>query len=419
VSASEASRDAEPGTVRLMHVVTVPESFVFLRGQLGFMHAHGFRITGVSSPGPFQEVIAREEPIELRSIEMPRRITPRQDLGTVARLARAMRRVRPQIVHAHTPKGGLLGMLAARLAGVPVRVYHMRGLPFMSASGARRRLLQATERVACALADRVICVSHSLRESAIAHGLCAPEKIVTLAGGSGNGVDAVSRYAPRADDPSRRSAIRRGWDVPAGATVIAFIGRVVVDKGVCELAAAWALLRDAHPDAWLVLAGSEEPQNAVPPSVLAGLRRDPRVRLLGHVHEPRDVYVGADVVTLPTYREGFPNVLLEAAAMRRPVVSTRVPGCVDAVVEEETGLLVPAREHAALARALGRYLAEPALRAEHGQAARVRVLREFDQRRIWEALRAEYLALLTARGQALPAERETGPLAPRDVPAFG
>jgi glycosyltransferase involved in cell wall biosynthesis len=89
------------------------------------------------------------------------------------------------------------------------------------------------------------------------------------------------------------------------------------------------------------------------------------------------------------------------------------------VVEEETGLLVPAREHAALARALGRYLAEPALRAEHGQAARVRVLREFDQRRIWEALRAEYLALLTARGQALPAERETGPLAPRDVPAFG
>lgn len=400
-------------TVRLMHVVTVPESFVFLRGQLRHMHAHGFRITGVSSAGPFQSVIAREEPIELLTIQMPRRITPGQDVGAVSRLARAIRRIRPAIVHAHTPKGGLLGMLSARLAGVPVRVYHMRGLPFMTATGSRRLLLEATERVACALADRVICVSHSLREAAIEHRIVEREKIVTLAGGSGNGVDATVRYAPQHGDAARRAAVRSAWSVPASATVIAFVGRIVIDKGVRELAAAWSRLRDAHPDAFLVLAGPEETQNAVPADVLQALRGDGRVRLLGHVSDPRDVYLAADVVALPTYREGFPNVLLEAAAMALPVVSTRVPGCVDAVVEQETGQLVPARDADALADALARYLGDPALRARHGAAARVRVLREFDQRRIWEALRSEYEALLSRRGIAAP----TATVRPRMSPA--
>lgn len=392
----------DAGTVRLVHVVTVPESFVFLRGQVRHMHARGFRVTGVSSAGPYQAAFAREEPVELLTVEMPRRITPLHDLGAVSRLARAIRRIRPHIVHAHTPKGGLLGMLAARVAGVPVRVYHMRGLPFMTATGGRRRLLVATERVACALADRVICVSHTVREAAVAHGLCAPGKIVTLAGGSGNGVDATGRYAPRADDAARRASVRRAWGVPADAPVILFVGRLVIDKGVQELAAAWARVREAHPDAHLVLAGPEEAQNAVPSSVLDALRGDARVHLLGHLAEPRDAYVAADVVALPTYREGFPNVLLEAAAMRLPVVSTRVPGCVDAVVDEVTGLLVPARDARALADALTRYLDDPALGAAHGAAARARVLRDFDQRRIWEALHGEYLALLAARGLPIP-----------------
>ena len=403
-----------------MHVVTVPETFGFLRGQLCYMHAHGFDTTGVSSRGPFQRLFAREEPVDLLTIDMPRRITPLRDLVAVTQLTQAIRRVRPTIVHAHTPKGGLIGMLAARAAGVPVRMYHMHGLPFMTATGRRRRLLRTTERISCALADRVICVSHSLRAAALEHGLCAPEKILTLAGGSANGMDAIGRFAPGEDDAERRVAVRAAWGVPADGTVVAFVGRIVVDKGVRELEAAWADIRTRHPTAHLVLAGPEEPQDAVPPAVLERLRCDPRVHLLGHVDEPRDVYVAADVLVLPTYREGFPTVLLEAGAMGLPVVSTFVPGCVDAVVEGETGLLVAARDSSALVDALERYLSDPALRARHGAAARLRVLREFEQRRIWEALRSEYERLLDQRGLPRPAagaSSDPGPLSDRATTA--
>jgi glycosyltransferase involved in cell wall biosynthesis len=232
--------------------------------------------------------------------------------------------------------------------------------------------------------------------------LCPPEKIVTLLGGSGNGVDAAGRFAPRADDADRRTELRAQWEIPGHAPVVAFVGRLVRDKGIVELSEAWRDVRDRFPGAHLLIAGPLEPQDPVPAATLDALRADPRVRLLGPVPEPRDVYLAADLVTLPTYREGFPNVPLEAAAMARPVVATRIPGCVDAVTDGETGLLVPARDIAGLADALARYLADPALRAAHGARGRERACRDFDRTRIWTALREEYGALLAARGLRAP-----------------
>ena len=391
---------ASTGRVRLVHVLTVPESFLFLRGQLGYMHERGFELWGISSSGPYQGTIAALEPITLATVEMPRRITPLADLRAVRALVAAIRRVRPTIVHAHTPKGGLLGMLAARAVGVPVRVYHMRGLPMLTARGVRRALLRWSERIACACAHRVICVSHSVRAVAVAERLVAADRIVTLCGGSGNGVDAYGRFAPRPADRTLRAERRAQWSLPPDAVVVAFVGRVVRDKGVVELAQAWTALRERHPDAHLVIAGAVEPQDPVPEAVLAGLRGDARVHFLGHADEVRDVYAAADLIVLPTHREGFPNVPLEAAAMQLPVVSTRIPGCVDAVADGRTGLLVPPGDAEALAGALGVYLSDPARRARDGAAGRARVLAEFDRTRIWEALHAEYRALLARRAPA-------------------
>ena len=380
--------------VRLVHVLTVPTTLLFFRGQVGYMKARGFDLTFVASPGPELDAFGEQEGVATVAVEMPRRISIGEDLVAVRRLVGELRRVRPDVVHSHTPKGGLLGMIAAAVAGVPVRVYHMRGLAFLGATGARRALLRATERVACRLAHRVICVSASNKRVAVEEGLCPAAKIVVLSGGSSNGVDAEGRFNPDGPGTPTRTAARAALGLPEGAPVVGFVGRVVRDKGLIELAGAWATLRELYPEAHLLVAGPFERQDPLPPAVERALRDDPRVHAPGEVRDTPALFAAMDVLALPTYREGFPNVLLEAAAMRLPVVATAVPGCTDAVEDGVTGLLVPPYRADALADALDRYLADPALRRAHGDAARARVLASFRREGIWEALHAEYETLL-------------------------
>jgi glycosyltransferase involved in cell wall biosynthesis len=385
-----------PRLARIVHIMTVPESLGFLRGQTAFMKARGHELHAVTSPGPLLDEFAREYAIPTHAVEMPRRITPLDDLRSLAQLVLLLRELEPDLVHAHTPKGGLLGMLAATLAGVPCRVYHMRGLAMVTSAGARRALLIAAERVSCALAREVICVSHSLREVAIDLDLVDPDKIVVLLGGSGNGVDAQGRFNPERHAHAR-AQLRAELGIPADALVVGFIGRLVRDKGVVELARAWASLRGEYPGAHLIVAGPEEERDAVPHHILDQLRQDPSVHMMGFTRDTPRVYAASDLITLPTYREGFPNVPLEAAAMGLPVVATRIPGCVDAVDDGVTGLLVPPRDALALTQALRRYMDDPLMRAQHGQAGRARVMTDFDQRALWSALAERYDQLLKRR----------------------
>jgi glycosyltransferase involved in cell wall biosynthesis len=387
----------------ILHVTTVPMTLAFLRGQVGYMKSRGFDVHAASSPGPDLDRFAEQERAPVSAVRLERRITPWADLVALAGLVRIVRRVRPTVAHAHTPKGGLLGMIAATLARVPIRIYHMRGLPLVAAGGARRRLLWWTERIACTLAHQVLCVSHSLRDTAIHEGLCEPARIRVLAGGSGNGVDAERRFNPGRVPRGARSATRAKLGVGESAAVIGFVGRIVRDKGIVELADAWTRIRDDFPDAHLMLVGPFEPQDPVPAGTEAELRGDARVHLVGEDWNTPPLYAAMDLVVLPTYREGFPNVPLEAAAMGLPVVATRIPGCVDAVEDGVTGTLVRPRDALDLARALRAYLEDPALGRRHGVAGRERVSKEFRQEVIWESLYLEYVRLLASRGIPAPA----------------
>lgn len=405
-SETSAERRGAPATV--VHVMTVPLSLRFLSGQPRFISERGFTCHVITSPGVELDEFGRSEGVPVHGVEMPRRITPLRDLVAVWRLWRLLRSLRPDVVHAHTPKGGLLGMIAAWLARVPVRIYHIHGLPYVTQRGAKRLLLESTERLSAHLATCVLAVSESMRRLALQDDLCPDSKVKVLLGGTSNGVDALRRFRPL--PAAVRAATRERLGIPLEARVVGFVGRLVRDKGVAELAEAWRSLREEFPDAHLLVVGPLEERDALPPDVVERLRSDASVHLVGFENDTPPLFAAMDVVALPTYREGFPNVPLEAAAMELPIVATLVPGCTDAVADGITGTLVPARDAAALSRAIAAYLRDPALSARHGLAGRERILRDFQQEALWEAVAHEYDSLLAgARGSTAPASRRTAP----------
>jgi glycosyltransferase involved in cell wall biosynthesis len=340
----------------------------------------------------------------VHAVEISRRITPLADLRSLWRLFRLLRRIRPDVVHGHTPKGGLLAMIAAWLCGVPVRVYHMFGLPMVTATGNKRRLLRWSERLSCRLAHQVFCVSPSLRAVALEERLGRPEKLAVLLNGTVNGVDAEGAFNPALLPSGTREAVRAEYGIPCSAPVVGFVGRLARDKGMVELAEAWKTLRAAYPDLHLLVVGPPEPHDPPPEAVEQLLRSDSRVHQTGEVeiaNMPR-FYRAMDVLVLPTYREGYGMVLLEAAALELPVIASRIPGCVDVVRDGETGTLVPARDARAVAEAIRRYLNDGGLRRRHGEAGRTWMLRDFRPQDMSEAIRREYFRLLRERGIRAP-----------------
>jgi glycosyltransferase involved in cell wall biosynthesis len=297
-------------------------------------------------------------------------------------------------------------MLAAFCLNVPTRVFWVHGLPHVSAQGAKRHLLWWSTRITCALAHKVFCVSASMRSILVQEELCAAHKIVVPANGSSCGVDANVRFNP-ALTPEHR-LFRTRYNIPDDAVVFAFVGRLVRDKGILELCRAWKVVQSTVANAYLVVAGEFEDQDPVPLECSHILCGGGRIKLVGYCNDTSELYASADVVVLPTYREGLPDVLLEAAAMGLPVVATAVPGCTDIVRDGHTGTLVPAHDPMALAAAMTRYAEYSALRQRHGERARDHVLRYFRPESIWEAVEHEYVSLVRARRRSLDST-ETAP----------
>jgi glycosyltransferase involved in cell wall biosynthesis len=370
-------------------------SLVFVRGHIAYLKANGFEVGVLSSPGEELQRFADSLDIPAYSVEMPRRITPLRDLQAVVALWSALRRFKPAIVHAHTPKGGLLGMIAAWLARTPVRIYHIHGLPFITARGSKRFLLRWSEKVSCLLANQVLCVSDSIKSVAVREGLCSPKKIKVLANGSIGGIDALKSFNPSLFDASTKKTMREKYAIPVEDLVLGFVGRIVRDKGIVELIEAWNILKEEFPNLHLLMVGPFENQDPIPTDVEKQLREDTRVHLTGMVTEDiSHLYSIMDLCVLPTYREGFPVMPLEAGAMGLPIIATKVPGCVDAIQDGVTGMLVPPYDSEALTVALRKYLSDPDLRQSHGDAARKRVLLDFKPEDIWEATYLEYVRLL-------------------------
>jgi glycosyltransferase involved in cell wall biosynthesis len=351
--------------------ITHPQTCLVLPARLRAFKAAGFRVVLICSPGTLLDRIAEQEGVETIPVPMRRGMSPFADVVSLARLCRVLRRLRPVMTEFSTPKAGLLGNLAAKLCGIPVRVYLLRGLRLETLTGLKFRLLLAAERLASACAHHVLCNSRSLRQTAAALRVAPARKLHLIGNGSSQGVD-VYRFSPGTD------MVRTGLGIAREAPLIGFVGRFTRDKGIPELMDAFERILAAVPSARLLMVGwFDDSDDAVSEALRRRIESHPAIVCTGYVADTAPHYRVMDVMVLPTWREGFPNVVLEAAATGIPVVTTYSTGSRDAVVPEVTGLLVPAGYPEAIAEAVIRLIRNPEDRFRMGAAARAWVIEQF------------------------------------------
>jgi glycosyltransferase involved in cell wall biosynthesis len=383
-----------------MYLLTIPQSALwYLRGQLADMQARGYRTSFVSSVGGRGELqeVGRREGVAVYPLDVSREIDPLRDLLSMWRLRRVMRQVRPDIVNFGNPKTGLVGGVVSLLLGVPVRVYTLHGLRLETATGSKRRLLTLTERLTMFCAHRVVAVSHSLRDRALALELASPSKIITLHHGSVNGI------RPLEIDREEVEQLRLRLGISERAVVFGFVGRFTRDKGIRELIGAFGRLRETQPHALLLLVGDFEAGDPVDEATRRQIQGARGIIWAGYAPDVAPYYGLIDVLVLPTYREGFPTVALEGASLGLPLITTDATGARDAVQDGVTGLRVAVGDVPGLSAAMDRLARDAGLRRTYGQQARAWVERDFSQAQVWQAWDTLYQELLEehgSRGQA-------------------
>lgn len=367
-----------------------------LSAQLQALHHAGADVHVIASDDDMGNTLHGMDYVRFVPVSIPREISPLRDLLSLIHLTMVFRRGRYKIVHSTTPKAGLLTALAGLLAGVPVRIHSYTGQPWVTMKGLKKAILIGCDRLIGKLNTHCYTDSRSQRDFLVSAGVVTPSKLSVIGSGSLAGVD-VERFDAQRFNSCEKQALRAALGIPDISKVVLFVGRVTRDKGIAELLKAHMQLLEAGEDVYLLMVGPDEADGLDIVRVLGGQGHSDSIKLLGFSAEPEKYMAISDLLCLPSYREGFGTVVIEAAAMGLPTVGTAIYGLTDAVVEGETGLLVPVGDDRALAQALSSLLQDPHKLRAMSANARQRARNEFDSKRLSALLIEQYEGFLNGR----------------------
>ena len=375
---------------KILRITTVPISLRnLLKGQPKFMSQY-YEVVGITSPGEEINDVVNDEGIRVIEVEMTRTISPIKDLVSLWKLYKVIKKEKPFIVHSHTPKAGTLGMMAAKLAGVPNRLHTIAGLPLLVATGAKRKLLDFVEKITYACATRIYPNSLGLKDIIIQNGYTKPSKLKVIANGSSNGID-VNHFSIENISEETKTTLREELNIIEDDIVFVFVGRLVTDKGINELISAFKKLSADHQNIKLLLVGTFESElDPLQDSTLNEIESNNNIINVGWQTDVRPYFAISNVLAFPSYREGFPNVVMQAGAMELPSIVTNINGCNEIIKEGVNGLIIPPKDENELYLAMLNIIENPSKQKELANASRKMICDNYQRQVIWEALLQEY-----------------------------
>jgi glycosyltransferase involved in cell wall biosynthesis len=375
----------ESKKAKIIRAATVPQSLnAFCRGVLKEL-SDEYEVVAISSPGDALDEVQRREGVRVVAVPMERHISFMKDLRSLWAMYRVLRRERPSLVHSMTPKAGLICMMAAWLARVPRRVHTFTGLVWPTAQGLKRRILMATDWLTCACATHVIPEGEGVRSDLLNHHITR-KPIKVLGHGNVRGI-ILEDYNPEAFDVTPRSEF-----------TFVFVGRIVRDKGINELVAAFDRLHRENGNVRLVLVGPREDDlDPVLPQTLERINRGEGIEAVGRQSDVKPFYANADALVFPSYREGFPNVVIEAGAMGLPSIVTDINGSREIIIEGQNGVIIPPRDEEALYQAMKSFIDNPTMVADLAANARPLIASRYEQGYVRQCLYDFYHEILDNR----------------------
>jgi glycosyltransferase involved in cell wall biosynthesis len=384
------------GLPLIIQTFSVPLSLRFVEGQVAFWRRQGFEVHILTDNGPELTVFMAKNDVVHHIIPFKRSFSVVNALYCLWLLICYFKKYKPAVVHGNTPKAALITIAAAWLCQIPTRVYEMHGLPLETAKTKYYPIFWLAEKLTCTLATTVMAVSESLQQVAIDKKVVSHSKINVNHNGSCNGVDSQKAFNPVIIGTEYTDKLRHSLGLSAANLVVGFVGRMTFEKGIRELYEAWQMVKILFPDAKLLLVGGFDKRQKLPNDWIEKLTNDGTICFAGHVENVAEYYSLMDFLVLPSHREGLGNVVLEAAAMQKPAIVTKVTGLKNTIVENETGLFSEPRSITDLVQKMVYYIENQHVVMTQGRAARKRVINDFRPEDVWQSKLRHYQRLITA-----------------------